>query len=359
MTSFGTFRTGRRIPARAGQPIVDPAGWEPEDLVAADDWIYRLTPDDIAEVQAAVDAVVTRGMAPQDICREVFPLPRFAAILADVRRELQEGRGIVVLRGLPVADMGRERAARAFLGIGAHLGKAVSQNAYGHLLGHVRDFGKNYDDPRFRGYQSNAALGFHCDHCDYVGLLCMQTSRSGGDSRVASAVTLYNRMLALRPDLVAVLERDFYFTRHGEVPPGKSEWYTQPVFSFHDGYFSARGVSAYIRKAQGLPGVPPFTPEQEEAMALYVATVETCAADIPFAVGDIQWLHNHVMLHSRRAFTDWPDTARRRHLYRLWIKEAQSRPLPEGVQENFNGIYVPEGRHQVVIDPERAEEAAA
>lgn len=359
MTPFGTFRAALRIPARAGQPIIDPAGWEPDDLMATDDWIYRLTPGDVAEVQAAVDAVLARNVAPKDICREVFPLPRFAAILADVRRELQDGRGIVVLRGLPVADMGRERAARAFLGIGAHLGEAVSQNAYGHLLGHVRDFGKSYDDPRFRGYQSNAALGFHCDHCDYVGLLCMQTSRSGGESRVASAVTLYNRMLAERPDLVAVLERDFYFTRHGEVPAGKPPWYTQPVFSFHDGYFSARGVSAYIRKAQGLPGVPPFTREQEEAMALYVATVETSAADIPFAVGDIQLLHNHVMLHSRRAFTDWPDTARRRHLYRLWIRDLQGRPLPDEVRENFQGVYVPGGRHQVVIDPEQAEEAAA
>ncbi|MGE0653142.1 MAG: TauD/TfdA family dioxygenase [Alphaproteobacteria bacterium] len=359
MTSFGTFRTARRIPAGAGQPIVDPAGWEPEELVATNDWIYRLTPDDIVEVQAEVDTVLARNVAPKDFSRDVFPLPRFAAVLAETRRELQDGRGIVVLRGLPVAEMGRERAARAFLGIGAHLGTVVSQNAYGHLLGHVRDFGKSYDDPRFRGYHSNAALGFHCDHCDYVGLLCMQTSRSGGESRVASAVTLYNRMYAQQPDLVAVLERDFYFTRHGEVPAGKPQWYTQPVFSFHDGYFSARGVSAYIRKAQGLPGVPPFTPEQEDAMALYVATVENCAADIPFAVGDIQLLHNHIMLHSRRAFTDWPDPARRRHLYRLWLRDPAGRPLPDDVRENFSGIYVPGGRHQVVIDPERAEEAAA
>jgi hypothetical protein len=330
--------------------VIDPAGWEPEKLIAAEDWIYHFTAVDIAEIMSAVDAVMARDIAPGEICRDVFSLPRFAAALADVRRELQHGRGIVVLRGLPVADIGRERAARAFLGIGAHLGTAVSQNAYGHLLGHVRDFGKNYDDPRFRGYQSNAALGFHCDHCDYVGLLCMQASRSGGESRVASAVTLYNRMLAQRPDLAAVLERDFYFTRHGEVPAGKPEWYTQSVFSFHDGYFSARGVSAYIRKAQGLPGVLPFTPEQEEAMALYVATVETCAADIPFAVGDIQWLHNHVMLHSRRAFADWPEPARRRHLYRLWIKDPASRPLPDDVRDNFNGIYVPggpaSGRHR-------------
>lgn len=359
MAGFGTFQSARRAPAQVGELIVDPAGWEPQDIVAADDWIYTLDDTDIGEIAAAADAAVAQDIDPAAITRNTFPLPHFASVMADVRRELQDGRGVVVLRGLPVAAMGREHAARAFLGIGAHLGTAVSQNAFGHLLGHVRDFGKNYDDPRFRGYQSNAALGFHCDHCDYVGLLCMQTSQSGGESRIASAVTLYNRMLATRPDLVAVLCRDFYFTRHGEVPAGKPQWYRQPVFSFHDGYFSARGVSAYIRKAQGLPGVPPFTSEQEEAMALYVHTVDACAADIPFAVGDIQLLHNHVMLHSRRAFTDWPDVARRRHLYRLWLKDDAGRPLPADVRENFNGVYVPGTHHQVVIDPEKAEEAAA
>ncbi|MFM2129470.1 MAG: hypothetical protein RL477_1016 [Pseudomonadota bacterium] len=359
MASFGTFRASRREPARPGRPIVDPAGWQPGELTATEDWICRLGPAEIAEIEAAVDAVMKAGLPPAEISRGNFPLPRFSLALADVRRELQEGRGLVVLRGLPVADMGRERAARAFLGIGAHLGRPVSQNAYGHLLGHVRDFGKKYDDPRFRGYQSNAALGFHCDHCDYVGLLCMQTSKSGGESRVASAVTLYNRMLAMRPDLVAVLERDFYFTRHGEVPEGAEPWYRQPVFSFRDGYFSARGVSAYIRKAQGLPGVPPFTAEQEEAMRLYVDTVEQCAADIAFARGDIQFLNNHVMLHSRRGFADWPEPARRRHLYRLWLSDDSDWAMPAALREHFRGIYVAGVRHQVVIDPESAEEAAA
>lgn len=359
MTDFGTFRSARRVPAIPGRPIVDPAGWEPADLLAAADWIYTLAPAEIAEIEGAVQAVLSADIPPAEISRDRFPLPCLSAVMSDLRRELQDGRGIVVLRGLPVADMGRERAARAFIGLGAHLGAPVSQNAYGHLLGHVRDFGKNYDDPRFRGYQSSAALGFHCDHCDYVGLLCMQTSKAGGESRVASAVTLYNRMLAARPDLVAVLERDFYFTRHGEVPSGGQPWYRQPVFSFHDGYFSGRGVSAYIRKAQGLPGVPPFTAEQEAAMKFYVETVETCAADIPFARGDIQFLHNHVMLHSRRAFTDWPEPERRRHLYRLWLRDDAGRPLPADVRANFNGIYVPGTRHQVVIDPVLAEEAAA
>lgn len=348
-----------RVPAVAGQPVVDPAGWEPEDLVRADDWIHRFDDRDIAEIDDAVAGLTARGLAPAEITATNFPLPHLASRIEEIRRQLQDGRGMAVLRGLPVAEKGREWSARAYLGLGAHLGRPVSQNAYGHLLGHVRDFGKSYDDPHFRGYQSSAALGFHCDHCDYVGLLCMQPPQSGGESRVASAVTLYNRLLAADAELAAELCRDFYWTRHGEVPDGEPPWYRQPVFSFYQEYFSARGVSSYIRKAQGLPGVPPFTPVQEAAMKLYVDMVEECAADIPFAVGDIQLLHNHVLLHSRRSFVDRPAPAPRRHLYRLWLKEANPRPLPPEVRANFQGVYVAGARHQVVIDPEQAEEAAA
>ncbi len=339
-------------------PIDDPALWEPEDLVAADDWIWRFTADDITEIRAAVETVQNSGTAIVNMSRQDFPLPNLADFLAEVRQELLEGRGLVSLRGLPVADLGRERAAIAYFGIGCHLGVPISQNAYGHLLGHVRDFGKSFDDPNIRGYRSRAALGFHADHCDYVGLMCMQTAKSGGESRVASAITLYNRMLELRPDLVEELTKDFYWTRHGEVPPGKQPWYTQPIFCFHDGYFSARGASGYIRKAQGLPGVPPFTPAQIEAIAFYQKTVDECAADIPFEEGDIQFLHNHVVLHSRRAFENWPD--RKRHLYRLWLKDDRGgRPVPQAITQSFSGVRVAGYVPKVEIDPEKADEAFA
>lgn len=358
MSAFGTYRGAHRVPGRLGDPVTDPAGWEPEELLAHDDWIYRLTDEDVAELADAVEHTRRNAVAIVDLKAADFPLPRFGRVLQEVRAELLEGRGLAVLRGLPVAAMGREAAACAYFGIGTHLGRPISQNAYGHFLGHVRDFGRSFEDPSVRGYQSSTALGFHADHCDFVGLLCMQTSKSGGESRIASAVTLYNRLLAARPDLVEVLGRDFYWTRHGEVPPGKPPWYIQPVFSFEAGYFSARGVSSYILKAQGLPGVPPFTPHQEEAMALFRETVPQCAADIPFERGDMQFLHNHVILHSRNAFEDWPEPERKRHLYRLWLSAGEGgRPVPPAVRESFSGIHVAGYAPKVVVDPERADEA--
>ncbi len=88
--------------------------------------------------------------------------------------------------------------------------------------------------------------------------------------------------------------------------------------------------------------------------------VPQCAADIPFEQGDIQFLHNHVILHSRNAFEDWPEPARKRHLYRLWLAAGKdSRPVPKAVRQSFSGIRVAGYAPKVVIDPEEADEAVA
>jgi hypothetical protein len=142
-------------------------------------------------------------------------------------------------------------------------------------------------------------------------------------------VTVYNRILERRPDLAKVLTEDFYRSRSGEISAGELPYFKQPIFTFHEGYFSATGVGAVIDKAQQLPGVPKFTPAQKEAVEVYRATVEECALDIDFRPGDIQFLNNFVMLHTRREYEDWPEPARKRHLLRLWLYDPHGRPIPK------------------------------
>lgn len=341
---------GRRAFARPLEPLIDPAGWEPADIKRDTSWAYVFSGSDLDEIASAVSRIRASGKALVETTREDFPLPRLEAVLHDARSELLDGRGFVYLRGLPVEEMGPENAAIAYLGIGRHIGEPVSQNAQGHILGHVKDYGRSIDDLNSRGYQTTAELGFHADHSDYVGLLCLRTAKAGGASRFASSVTLYNRLLAMRPDLVAVLCEDFYYSRGGEVPDGKEPWYRQPAFSFHEGYFSARGLSSYVLKAQRLPGVAPFSEAQKEAIALFRKTVSECAVDLDFRPGDIQLLHNHVVLHSRSAYEDWPEPTRKRHLLRLWLRDRAGRPLPDTVRENFIGVEVEGTIHTAPLD---------
>jgi hypothetical protein len=337
MSDFRTSARSQRVPAQAMAPVVEPAGWTAETLGSVEDFSYVIADGDADELVAGVAAFRRHGIPIEEVSRENFPLQRFADVLADVRRELTDGRGLVMLRKFPLQRLDREGQAIAYLGLGAYLGKAMSQNRHGHILGHVKDLGGDYADANTRGYMTRAEMRFHSDACDYVGLLCLQAAKSGGASRVASSVTVYNRMLAQRPDLAAELCADFYRSRSGELNPGEQPWIKHPIFCFADGYFSAIGLGAAIDKAQKLPGVPPFTTAQNEAIALYRTNVEACAVDMDFQPGDIQFLNNFVTLHTRREFEDWPEPARKRHLLRLWLSDPASRPLLNVVREGRTG----------------------
>jgi hypothetical protein len=288
-----------------------------------------LSERDIDELAAGVATVRRKGVPLVDVHCDTFPMKTFARVLHDVYRELTDGRGMVMLQGFPIERFDREATAIAYLGLGAYLGNRMVQNVEGHIIGHVKDLGADYRDPNTRGYMTNAEMLFHSDGCDYVGLLCLHGARSGGESRVASSVAVYNKMLKERPDLVKILCEDFYRSRAAEVGAGQQPWYKQPVFSFTEGYFSATGAGIAIDRAPTLPGVPPLTPAQKEAIDVYRRTVEACAVDIGFKPGDIQFLNNFVTLHTRREYQDWPEASRKRHLLRLWLSDPAGRPIPK------------------------------
>lgn len=356
MGDFRSFNQRLRRPATALQPVVDPAGWDPATLGDVDEWSYTITESDVGEMIEAIAALRRNDVAVGDVDRSNFPLAQFGKVLDDVKRELTDGRGMVMMRNFPVERLTREETAIAFIGLGSYLGEKMPQNKFGHILGHVKDLGGDYADPVTRGYTTRAEMRFHADGSYYVGLLCLETSRSGGESRVASSVTVYNRMLERRPDLVKLLTEDFYRSRSGEINPGEKPWFTQPIFSFTDGYFSATGLGAAIDKAQALAGVPPFTPAQKEAVAMYRQTVDECAVDIDFRKGDIQFLNNFVMLHTRREYEDWPEPSRKRHLLRLWLTDTDARPIPKEQREGRagRGVQIAGVKMIVPLDVEAA-----
>ena len=331
-------------PATLGQPIDEPSAWTREDLEASQAYLYRLSELEMTDILDAVDRVEGRGLDIKDITRQDFALPAFGPVLEDLREEIIHGRGFVFLRGLPVAGRSIYQQAAAFWGLGSHVGRAVSQNGKGHLLGHVRNLGEEITSATGRGYNSASALGFHSDSCDIFGLCVLQTSKSGGQHRMVSSVTVYNEMLKRRPDLVQELTFRFYRSRRGELPPGETDpWTRQPVFSVTDGYFAARGASSTIARAQGMPGVPDLTPAQNEAIALYGALAAELAMDVDFELGDISLVQNYVTLHSRTRYEDWPEAERKRHLLRLWLSFDGALPLHDDIIRDHNSGILEEG----------------
>jgi hypothetical protein len=330
-------------------PIAGPAAWRGADMARRDDWIVRLTPAHVAELEGALAAV--RGRDLLDIRRADFPLPTLQAMLHDVRREVLDGRGFVLLRGLPAERHDVRELATLYWGIGTYLGAPLSQNAAGHVLGHVRDMGRDENDPTARIYQTTRRQYFHTDSCDIVGLLCVRTARRGGRSAIISSVTIYNELRRRRPDLAAALFEPIPTDRRGEVPAGMRPWFTIPVFSWYADRLTTMYVPRYIRSSQRLPDAPRLTPAQVEAIDLIDAIVEEpdLHLEMDFEPGDIQLLHNHQILHDRTEYEDWPEPERKRHLLRLWLAPPDARPLPPVFAQRYGSVEI--GRRGGILVP--------
>jgi hypothetical protein len=305
-------------------------------------WLVELAPVDIAELEAAAQHYLSLGRDVGEITAADFPLGPFAQRLRALRSKLVHGVGVEVLRGLPVADYSREFAAAVFCGVGAHLGRARSQNAQGHILGHVRDTGATSKDPNTRIYQTAERQSFHTDSADVVGLMCLQAAREGGRSLLVSAVTLFNRMLAERPDLVALLFDPIATDRRGEIPDGSKPYMEIPPLSWHEDLLTVFYQRQYIDSAQRFEGAMRLTPAHVEALDMFDALANDpklhFAMDL--APGDMQFVYNHTQLHDRTAFVDWPEPARRRHLLRLWLAIPGDRPLPECFRQRYGSIEI-------------------
>ncbi len=304
------------------RPIECAAAWKGPEISDSDRWIYRLTNADIAEIDAAIAHVKSKGLKIPAVTRDDFPLPGLSKRLAMILAELETGLGCFLIRGIPVARLGNDDAILAYWGIGAHLGSAVAQNMMGELLGDVRAIDGDWDQNfNIRGYQTNVHLPFHCDKSDVVGLLCLQTSKSGGTSSFTSSVAIHNEMLRTRPDLLEALYHPFCVDHRGEEFEGDEPYYVAPVFTLYKGKLFSRFGQKYVETGQRFPQVPRLTQDETDAMNLYsrLALSDEFRLDMQFERGDIQLLNNHVTVHSRTEYQDWPEPERRRHLVRMLL----------------------------------------
>jgi TfdA family taurine catabolism dioxygenase TauD len=324
------------------QKVTGPAVWTGADMRGREDeWTYRLSSAEVAELEAALRGVQARGLALEEIGRDDFPLPTLTATLARLRDEVLHGRGFVLLRGVPVQDRPVAESAALYWGIGAHFGSARSQNAKGHLLGHIYDLGgKSATDPNVRSYATSERQSFHIDRCDVVALLCLRRAKSGGLSAIASSMALHNVMAERRPDLLERLYQPVPVDRRGEVPEGKMPFYEAPVFNPHAGTLSVLYSRLHIGSAQRFPEARRLTPEDIEALDMLqeLAGDPELRLDMTFTPGDIQFLHNHTILHARTGYQDWPEADRKRHLLRLWLAPPGARPLPPVFAECYGDI---------------------
>jgi hypothetical protein len=316
-------------------PVAGPSAWKGEALRGRSDWSAHLSPDDLEDLDRALAAAKRRGLGIGGFRAADFPLPRLGPRLRAWLAEIRDGRGFVLLRGFPVDRYPEPDLRLMYWGMGTHLGKSISQNSYGDLLGDVRDEGVRLGEGKVRSYRTRAELKFHTDRCDLVALLCFRKARQGGTSSLASSMAVYNEILATRPELIPALRRGFFYINVEEA--GDLSQWRVPVFSERDGVVSCRYSRNTIEVARKAGAA--LTLLEVEALDLMdrLAADPAFRLDMELEPGDIQLVNSFTTLHARTEFVDHDDPALKRRMLRLWLKLDPRRPLGPWFAE-YDGV---------------------
>ena len=323
--------------------IYDNRSWLGSELQDRQDlWKTYLSLEEIDDLEQAANNFLSLGIDISEISPDNFPLRIFNKHLSELSIKLLDGIGFEVITGLPVYRYSAEMIAIIFCGIGAYLGDARSQNSDGHLLGHVRDIGANPNDQNTRIYQTSQRQTFHTDSADVVGLLCVNEAKEGGDSLLVSAVTIFNQIVELRPDLVEYLFDPIATDRRGEIPIGELPFLTIPPLNLIDNLLTVFYQRQYIDSAQRFSGVLKLSKKHIEALDLFDSLANNTSLHLSMRLrpGDMQFVYNHAFLHDRTGFVDWTESTKKRHLLRLWLSMPNDRDLPECFKQRYGSIEV-------------------
>jgi hypothetical protein len=327
-----------------GTPIVHPGAWKVADFETPADYTIELDDTNLRDIERAMRRIKTAGLGLGDLQREHFDVPSLRPVIDEIRRQIADGRGFVVLRRLPVENYSKDEIGMIFWGIGTHLGRGLSQSVLGDRLGHVKDFSR--EDPLARAYRNKQELSPHTDSCDLVGLACLRDAKLGGVSRLTSALTVHNVLLEEHPEALECLYRGYVFHRRGEEKPGELPYtpYRVPVYSNTEGKVSARYVRTYVEAGEAAAGCPMGEAELAVLDRFEEVTKRPeLMLEFTLRPGEMYFINNYTILHARTAFDDGDaEEDRRRHLLRLWLEVPGMRPVHPYIRRN--GIEAVPGR---------------
>lgn len=319
--------------------------WKAATFRSSADYSVKLSAAQQAEIVAAVRALpdVSR---PQRAGAADFAMPSLTPRLQAAYEDVRNGRGFVVIRGLPVESLSKDEFVAAVWGVGQHFGNALSQNTSGDLIGHVVD--ATAEDATPRMYRSNLELRPHNDITAMISLACWHKSETGGASVIVSAVTVHDALCKDHPEVLAPLYRGFHYHQVGEEAPGEPPVTRQrvPLFAVRDGQLSSRYLRSNLVAGHRALDVP-LTQEDIAALNTFDAVATAPENRLAFFLerGDMLVVNNYTVMHARTSFKNFPEPERKRHLVRLWMDRPGFRVVPgEYIFHEVNGVPKREGK---------------
>src|SRR5438105_2429245 len=316
------------------QPIDGAGVWTRRD-VRPEEYRIDLSAACLDEIRRAADEI--RAFPLPTVLRTPtdFAMPACRREMARVREMLDHGRRFAIVDRLPMAEMDAAEANAIYWLLSSMVSRPVAQKVDGTMIYDVLDTGQEaLPGSGVRPDKTNIEIRFHNDNAyndtppDYVGLLCLRQAQSGGHSRVLSFHAAHNALLARYPKRLPRLHQPFWFDRQREFHPGESPIFSAPAFE-NSGELKARFSVHQINSGYALKGE---AIDAQGAAAidavLEVFEEDGLAVDFDLEPGQMQFVDNRTQGHSRTAFVDYPDPARKRHLVRLWMRDHGRRAYP-------------------------------
>ncbi len=318
-------------------PISDASAWRADDMAADRRWVRKFADREIDALLRTLTMTSSR-----DFCADpqFEMLPAMTDCTAEILEELENGRGFVLLRGFPIDGLSDREIYALYRILGAYLGTVITQNKRGERIVEITDQGAQYG-PGVRGYTTRAYLNPHCDATDVVALLCVRPAREGGESCIASAMTIYNEILTNHSKHLDALFDGYQHNMRGEGISGDPDEVTTnaiPVFSEYGGRLSCHFNRRLIVQGADKTGRE-LGPGVMAALDCVndLALRDDIRLDMEFQRGDVQLLNNHMILHSRRSYEDHDEPELKRRLLRLWLNVPNGRPLAPDYADRTNG----------------------
>jgi hypothetical protein len=290
-------------------------------------YTYTLTIDDIVEVEEGLRSFKELGLDGHEVTRENFRLPTLQGKLLDLTNDLHRGKGFGRVAGLDSQKYSPEDNITIFLGISSYVGEGRGmQDIDGNMLVHKRVFRS------FRQQDDEAAFAkassFHTNpYCDILAFQVRNCALEGGNCTVVSSSNIYNKLRSSRGDLVETLASpDWHISYQDLLFPNQQ----RPLLYYHGGH-----IILDMPKRETLSRL---TLPQMEALDVVQAASRECCLTMETNPGDLIFINNHALMHSRESFKE--DEKNPRHLVRMWLKNPKlAWKLPSPLLAGSNIVY--------------------
>ncbi len=302
--------------------IPPPGAWTGAEIGGKQALVREASKDVVAALDGLALSLKDRDIP--SITRRDVDHPAIAALMAGVRQEVMDGRGVCVVRGPDPARYDPDDYARLYWALGTHVGDGVVQSVFNDWVARVE---VNPKLP-WRGTTTDMELRPHTDFHELMSLASISKPETGGVSGFVSSLAVHNEVFRTRPDLLRPLyDGWFNLSPLNRLAPRTRT----PIYCCVDGKVSCFYNRVFYVKPEDAP--EPFPPELTEAMALMdsIAARPDIRADFTLEPGEIAFWHNFLVMHSRTAFTDSAD--HRRLLLRLWLNQPDGRPMATEIKE--------------------------